>query len=445
MYRRFVLVVFASFLLLGIAWDASADWARFRGPNGTGICDSAVPVEFGADKNMQWKLELPGKGVSSPIVVGDSVFVTCYSGYGISRDENSDINDLKRHLICVDRKNGKVKWDKTVGAVEEEDPFSGSGVPSHGYASQTPTSDGERVYAFFGKSGVVAFDLEGNKLWQTSVGTESGRARWGSAASPILYEDIVIVNASDESEALIGLDKKTGEEKWKSQAGGYADTWGTPALATGRGGTEVVLAVPGEIWAINANTGKISWYAPGNNGATHSVVIAKDLVYSIGGGRGSSSGVAVRLGGKGEITEVAWNNDAAGRFASPIVYNGHVYQISGGILSCFEANSGKKVFEKRLPENSVAANANQRDDGERRGGGRRRGGGQDFSSPIIADGKIYFTKGNGTVFVIAAKPEWELLAQNDLTFDRSGFLATPAADGGQLFVRSHTHLYCFGE
>ena len=132
MYRRFILVVFVTVATLGIAWDASADWTRFRGPNGSGISETKVPVEFGAEQNMQWKTKLPGKGVSSPIVVGDSVFVTCYSGYGVSRDENSDIMDLKRHLLCLDRKTGDIKWDKTVDAVESEDRYTGNGVPTLG-------------------------------------------------------------------------------------------------------------------------------------------------------------------------------------------------------------------------------------------------------------------------------------------------------------------------
>ena len=146
---------------------------------------------------MKWKLELPGKGVSSPIVVGDKVFVTAYSGYGVERGEGT-IDDLKRHLICVDRNSGKILWNKSVESKVKEDPYSGAGVPAHGYASHTPVSDGERVFVFYGKSGVVAYDLDGKELWQKSVGTESGRMRWGSAASPIVHEDLVIVNASDE-------------------------------------------------------------------------------------------------------------------------------------------------------------------------------------------------------------------------------------------------------
>lgn len=455
------IVAFASVLLTYcISSDASADWTRFRGPNGTGVSESAVPTEFGLDKNLKWKLELPGKGVSSPIVVGDKVFVTCYSGYGITRGEGS-IDDLKRHLICVDRKSGQIAWKKTVDSVAQEDPYTGAGVPAHGYASHTPVSDGERVYVFYGKSGVVAYDLDGEKLWQKSVGTDSGQRRWGSAASPIIHGDIVIVNAADESESLVAFDKVTGEERWKSQADGYASTWGTPALATREDGTDVVLAVPGEIWALNADTGKLRWYAPGNDGASHSVVVLDQVLYSIGGGRGGSSGVAVKTGGKGDIGDPLWENNASGRFSSPVVHDGRIYGISRGIVSCFNAEDGKKVFQERLPKAKTSpkktegdkpesgAEAGRQNSGRGNRGGRRGGrggmGGQDYSSPIVAGGKIYYTSSSGNVYVFAAGSEFELIAQNNLSFDKSGFQATPAADNGQLFIRSHSHLYCFEE
>lgn len=436
---RCLVICFTIVSLIGLSNYSSADWPRFRGPNGTAVSESEVPTEFGEKKNMKWKLELPGKGVSSPIVVGDKVFVTAYSGYGVERGEGT-IDDLKRHLICVDRNSGKILWNKSVESKVKEDPYSGAGVPAHGYASHTPVSDGERVFVFYGKSGVVAYDLDGKELWQKSVGTESGRMRWGSAASPIVHEDLVIVNASDESESLVAFDKATGEQKWKSEASGYASTWGTPALAPGKDGTDVVLAVPGEVWGINAKTGKISWYAPGNQGASHSVVVADEVVYSVGGGRGGSSGIAIKLGGKGEISDPIWENKASGRFASPVVYKDHVYGISNGIITCYSAKDGKKVFASRLP---AASSSGGQGGG---GGGRRRGrGGQEYASPIIAGGKIYFTSSSGTVYVLAAKPEFELIAKNDLSFDTSGFQSSPAADNGQLFLRSHKNLYCFSE
>jgi outer membrane protein assembly factor BamB len=173
--------VAASCVVVGVVLGTAAcgraeDWTRFRGPNGSGIAPASesVPSEWGDDKNLAWKLELPGPGSSSPIVVGNKVFVTSFSGYGVDPNDPGKLNDLKRHLVCIDATNGTQLWERTVAATQPEDPYSRM-LGEHGYASGTPVSDGERVYAFYGKTGVLAYDLEGNELWKVNVGTESGR------------------------------------------------------------------------------------------------------------------------------------------------------------------------------------------------------------------------------------------------------------------------------
>ena len=233
----------------------AGDWLRFRGPNGQGVSDeTGLPSRWNDTTNLVWKTELPGPGSSSPIVVGDKVFVTCYSGYG---EDGGNVDDLVRHLVCVDRNSGDVLWRKETPSTAREDAYRGAGVPAHGYSSSTPTSDGERVFVFYGKSGVIAYDLDGNQLWDKNVGTESGRMRWGSGASPILHGDLVIVNASDEDEAMVGLNKNNGEEVWKAKAGGLANTWGTPILMEVDGKTQILIGVPYEVWALNPENGKL--------------------------------------------------------------------------------------------------------------------------------------------------------------------------------------------
>ena len=208
-----------------------ADWSRFRGSNGAGTAaTAALPVTWSDTSNIRWKRELPGPGSSSPIVVGKHVFVTCYTGYGTDQEKPGRADDLKRHLICFERGSGQTVWSQSIDGVLPEDDFKGF-IVQHGYASHTPVSDGERVYAFLGKSGVIAFDLDGNRLWQTTVGTESGSHGWGSGASPILHENLVIVNASEESQSLYALDKRTGSQVWRAQAAGLANSWSTPVLA----------------------------------------------------------------------------------------------------------------------------------------------------------------------------------------------------------------------
>ena len=252
-------------------WGASSemnsvqgsDWDRFRGPNGTGISPDTdpLPATFSETENLQWKVALPGAGVSCPIVVGDKVFVTCYSGYGLDRQNPGEIESLKRHLVCIDRASGKTLWEKTVDAVQPEDRFSGAGVPEHGYASHTPTSDGTNVYVFFGKSGVFAYDLDGKELWHTNVGKESDDRQWGSSSSPILTGNVIVVAAGPEARAIVGLDKTTGKELWRADSDGLGNVWGTPVLAKiDEERTDVVIGAPNEIWGLNPATGKLKWY-----------------------------------------------------------------------------------------------------------------------------------------------------------------------------------------
>jgi outer membrane protein assembly factor BamB len=175
----------AALLVPGLV--AAADWPRFRGPNGAAVSDDReTPVEWSASKNIVWRTLLPGPGTSSPITTGGKIFLTSYTGFGVDQNNPGDPNKLERVLVCLDEMTGKLLWQKEVKGVKNEDHWGGY-LTSHGYASSTPATDGERVYVLFGKAGVVAYDLEGKELWQKSVGTGSAMMGWGSAASPIVY------------------------------------------------------------------------------------------------------------------------------------------------------------------------------------------------------------------------------------------------------------------
>ncbi|MEM6689122.1 MAG: PQQ-binding-like beta-propeller repeat protein [Planctomycetota bacterium] len=443
-----------------------ADWSRFRGPNGSGISDSDAPTEFGAEKNLKWKIELPGRGVSSPIVVGDRVFVTCYSGYGMG-DDRARIEDLKRHLVCVDTTTGKELWTRTVDAKMPEDPWRPPGVTTHGYASNTPVSDGNYVYAFFGKSGVYAYDLDGNEIWNQSVGNEPSFKGFGSAASPIVSDDHVIVNAADESLAIVWLDKKTGKEVHRATADGLGECWTTPILVENEGSSEIAISVIGEVWGLSNETGKLSWYANGVNSRNAQVsLVANDgVVYAAG-----EEGYAIRVGGKKDISEsnTLWEGRIRTSYATPVIVDGHLYSISGAVVECIDAKTGERLFQERLPSGG-SGSGNDVGPGRGDGGGRGFGGGgfgggfegfgrggrggggrggfggggrTDYASPVVADGKIYVVMNSGMVHVIEAKPEFKVLASNDMSFDGSGFGGTPAVSNGCLFLRSNSHLYC---
>ncbi len=449
---------------------AAGDWARFRGPNGAGISDAAGPTEWGPSTNVRWKIALPGPGFSCPIVVGDKVFVTCYSGYGVDRENPGEMDALKRHLVCVNRSDGKILWSKTIDATLPEDPFAPPGVITHGYASHTPASDGERVYVFFGKSGVIAFDMDGNQLWRTSVGTGSDPNRWGSSASPVLYKNLVIVNAGAESHSLVGLDKATGNEVWRFEDDGLASDWGTPILVETRGGTELVIATATEVWGLDPASGARKWTAASASarGMATSLVAAGDTVYSIGGMQGGGS-AAVRAGGKGDVTgsNVVWTEAGYSAFGSPVLRDGYLYGANDqGIAFCVNAASGERIYQARLASGEpvtesetpagqgrgpAAGGARPQGAQAGQGGPRRRSGGggggmmggRSFGSALLVGDKVYFTDISGKTYIFAANTKkFELLGVNEIATDDGSFGATPAVSDGELFLRSNKYLYC---
>ena len=408
----------------------SDDWMRFRGPNGSGIATEAhVPTTWSETSNLMWKTALPGRGSSSPVICGDRVFVTCYSGYGDGSADGSP-EKLVRHLLCLERQTGKLMWDKTVAAELPEDPYNGF-LTEHGYASSTPVTDGERVYAFFGKTGVLAFDSSGEQLWKVNVGKQSSNRRWGSGASLLLYKNLVIVNAAEESRSLRALDTFTGKEVWKAESASLELCFSTPALVDcGGGRTDLVVAVPGELWGFNPDTGKLRWFAQtGITGNVSPSVVAGDGVLFVTGGFPQSGTVAVRGGGKGDVTQthVLWSSEVASYVPSPLVQGGRLYFVSDkGVALCLDAKTGQIVTKEPLPGITSTG----------------RGGKPVYASAVLAGSHLYaVTRRKGT-FVLNAGPQMAVIAQNSFAGDDSEFNATPAIGGNQLFLRSNKFLYC---
>jgi outer membrane protein assembly factor BamB len=460
-------------LLLSVVWIAAVmhltgfqtsarggDWDRFRGPNGSGISEdtSPTPVTWSPTQNLKWKVELPGPGSSCPIIIGNKVFVTCWSGYGTDRANRGDQENLQRHLTCLDRQTGNKIWDKTVAPYLPEDNYGGM-FAEHGYATHTPASDGERVYVFFGKSGALAFDLDGNQLWQTAVGTGSDNMGWGSGCSPMLYKNLVIVTASPESQTLYALDKVTGKEVWRSEAEGFAGTWGTPVLVkVDDQRTDLVVGVPYEIWGFNPDTGDLRWHCDALNTRSFcsSVVTDGHRVYAMGD-QGSGS-IAITPGGNDDVTKshVAWTGRDNNRIGTPVVADGRVYFISNRVITCVDAKTGTRIYQGRLGGGSATAKADDQpaapdEGGQRRQRGGGRGGqgggmgGQDYSSPVVADGKLYFVARNGDMHVVKLGETFEQLATNRVTDEAEDFSATPAVSDGAIYIRSSKSLYCIAD
>lgn len=396
----------------------AADWPQFRGPGSQGVStETGLPAKWDATHGLVWKTALPGAGASSAIIVGDRVFLTCFTDPGSSK--------MARHLICVNRTDGKILWQKSVPGKSTEDSWSGF-LRDHGYTSSTPASDGQHVYVFYGKAGVLGYDLEGNELWRTDVGDGSAKNGWGSGSSPTLYKNLVIVNAGAESDAVIALDKLTGKEVWRAKAESASGSWGTPILVdAGAGKQDLVLGVPYEIWGLNPDTGKLRWYAEVLDSVDTmctSLIAHDGVVYAIGGRQ--SGAAAVRAGGSGDVSKshLVWKASIGSYVTSPVYHDGHLYWVSDrGVAVCLNAKTGEKVYEKRV---DGAKNL--------------------YASIMAADGKLYAVTRRSGTFVLDAKPEYSVISQNDLG-DDTDFNASPSVSQGQIFLRSNQALYCLGE
>jgi outer membrane protein assembly factor BamB len=410
-------------------WTASADlaaandWTRFRGPQGAGKAEASnLPLTWDSQKNIVWKQDLPGLGSSSPIVLGSRIYLTCYSGYAESIDEPGEMTELVRHVVCLDRKTGKIIWTKRFRPRMPESEYRSGNDSRHGYASSTLTADGRRLYLFFGISGVFCLDLDGRVIWNTDVG--SGTRGWGSGTSPLLYEDLVIVNASVESKSLIALNKTTGREVWRAE--GITSCWSSPVLVDVEGKQEVVLNVPRKLTAFDPATGEELWHCEGiPDGYVCPTVIAHDgVVYTIGGRKNTA--IAVRAGGRGDVTgtHVLWTTGKGSNVSSPVYLDGHLYWFheSRGMAYCLDAKTGDVVYEERLDPRP----------------------GLIYSSVTAADGKLYGVSQERGTYVVAARPEFEQLAVNVFQDDPTRSNASIVVTDNQLIMRTDKAIYCIG-
>lgn len=383
-----------------------------------------LPTKWDGETNIVWKQELPGPGTSTPIVVDGRIYLTCYSGYAESIDDPGNKEDLVRHIVCLDRATGKELGKKTYKAKMPESDYQPGNNSKHGYASSTLTTDGERLYAFFGISGVYCLDLRGNELWHQEVGM--GTHGWGSATSPLLYKNLVIVNASIECDAMIALDKMTGQEVWR--AGEIKKCWASPVLVdTADGKQELVLNVPRTLKGYDPATGEELWHCEGipDGYICPSVIGEGNVAYAIGGRKNTA--IAVRTGGRGDVTEshVLWRTGKGSNVSSPVYLDGHLYWFheQKGVAICLNAKTGEVVYEERLEPRP----------------------GLIYSSVLAADGKLYgLSQENGT-YVLPATPSFKQLSLNKFADDSSRANACPIVSDGQILLRTDKAIYCIGK
>lgn len=423
------IIILATYLC-GFLRLGAADWPEFRGPNRTGISeDRNLPLEWSDTENIIWKAALPGPGASSPITLGNHIYITCYSGYGVNRESPGQYENLTRHVVCLDARDGKILWNIAKPNKVPDDHW-GDYINRHGYASSTPAADGSGLYVFFGSTGLGAYNHDGTLRWEKSCGTRY--QNFGSASSPVLFGDLVIVNADIEGSGIMAFDKSTGREVWRVPTASNARS--TPLIVPVNNSHELVFHLKGSnnnnsregrLAGVNPLNGTGLWECQALDSYLHpSPISAADMVYAIGSYPGWA--VAIRAGGRGDVTAThkIWELKKGSTVCTPVFYQGHVYWTyeDRGIACCLNAKTGAIVYEERLQPTP----------------------GLIYASGVIADGKLYCVSRERGTYVLSAKPTFELLAHNVIASDTSIFNATPAIHNNRLLLRSDRFLYCVG-
>ncbi len=413
---------------------ARSHWPRFRGPEGRGIAaDADIPLQWSEKENLKWKLDLPGPGSSSPIVIGDKILVTCYSGYGTEETATAQPSDLVRHLLCVDRKTGAVLWRADEPSKRSEDAYVGY-LPEHGYASSTPATDGERVFCFYGKNGVFAYDLNGKRLWSAPTGTLSSKALWGSGSSVMTHNGLVYVNAGDEARSLITYDASTGAERWRMEAPMLEQTYSTPTIQVlSPTRTDLVVAMRGEIRGLDPMSGTVRWFSkiPVDGNLSGSPVVLSNSRIALCGGFPRILGTVISGGGEGDRSADAlvWESQTAKSYLPmPVEFDELLMDVNeDGIALCVKSNTGEILYRERLDLSKSTGK-----------------GYAFYASPILVGKHLLAVSRSAGTFVIEAGPEFKLFGVNRIEDDHTRFQATPAVAGDLLILRSEKALYAIG-
>jgi len=393
--------------MLTVSGEGAGYWPGWRGPSAQGyVAGSGYPDTWSDTDSVLWKVAVPGTGNSSPIVWGERLFLTT------ARDGGQTLS-----ILCYRRSDGTLLW---------ETPLPHQGVErvhrKNSHASATPVTDGERVYASFGSQGLVAVDFDGKIVWQRPLGDLANYH--GSAGSPILYRDTVILYQDHRGPSFVAaFDTKTGGTRWRTERKASIG-WGTPIVISAGGRDELIVSSEEEVNAYDPKTGAPLWTA---QGTTFEVIptptVGHGLVFCSSGRAGPT--LAIRPGGKGDVTDthVAWQTVKGSPFIpSTIIVGEQLYMVNdmSSVVTSYEARTGKLAFQGRLGKPQK----------------------ESFSaSPVTVDGKVFFTNDSGETFVLRAGPELEILHVNRLN---ARTLASPALVDGRWYFRTDRELICIG-
>lgn len=425
--QSFQIGVVAAALFAAAGPAVGADWPAWRGPTGNGVAEEKnLPTRWSATENIKWKVELPDRGNSTPIVWKDKIFLT----QAIEKEG-------QRTLMCLDRRDGRVLWQKGVVYKEPEETHQ-----TNPYCSASPVTDGTRVVAFYGSAGLVCYDMEGRELWKRELGKL--KHGWGWAASPILHGDLCILPfGPGESNFLLAVDKTTGKDVWRLEVpevkpekrtdgfasnpkNGYVGSWSTPQVIKANGREELIMSYAEKINGYEPRTGRLLWTCGGLSPLVYtSPVYGEDTVVAMGGFQGTA--VAVKPGGEGDVgqTRKIWQAPSKkNRIGSGVVKGGYFYLLTmPGIAECLDMKTGRIVWEERLK--GPGANS------------------ESWSSAILVGDNVYAMNQSADVTIFKASPKFEVVGVNSVGGELSN--SSPAVSDGEIFIRTHKHLWCVAQ
>jgi outer membrane protein assembly factor BamB len=429
-----------------VALADSDAWPQWRGPDMAGLAapeDPRLPDRWSATENVAWKTPISGQGWSSPIVWGNQVFITTVEAAqqgerprkglylpatGTDRMPDPPPGSHRWKVYALDLETGKILWERTA----HEGAVNTPRHPKNSYASETPVTDGERLYVLFGNLGFFTYDLKGRLLWSQRIEPQLDQWGWGAGASPVLLDDqLITVFDNDVRSYIVSLDSKTGKQNWRVERD-EGHNWATPFVWRNPLRTEIVTAGQRRVRSYDRD-GKLLWEFSGRltDVSIPTPVAAHGMVYVSSGYLGNEHKpvYAIRPGASGDITVkfgeessqfIAWYQPRAGSYnPSPIVYGDYYYTLlDGGFITCHDARTGTEVYGRQRIEPGATFTA----------------------SPWAYQGKLFLLSEDGNTYVIQAGPEFKVLGKN--TLDEMA-LASPAIAGGRLLIRTASNLYAF--
>jgi outer membrane protein assembly factor BamB len=419
-----------------------AHWPEWRGPSLNGIARTDAPTTFDDTKNIKWKTEIQGRGFSTPIIWGDKMFLTTAIPVGKIAPPPAEsqstqpqrgrgpgggagpLVDHKFDLICVDRKTGKIIWQKTAKLAT---PHEGYHHMYGSFASNSPITDGKFVYVSFGSRGIYCFDMNGKLIWEKDLGVKMKmRLQFGEGAAPAIDQERIFLNFDQEENSfIVVLDKRTGKELWRVSRDELS-SWSTPLIIEHAGRRQVILAASKKVRSYDVKTGKLIWECAGLGSNVIPAPIYQNGVLYVMSGHRDPKLLAIKLGKEGDLTNtdsVLWSQTRGMSYTlSPVLHDNKLYVVTDtGQVSCFNAVTGEPYYHQvRLPRpyNFKA-------------------------SPVATNGKLYLASEEGNVIVVKMGEKMEVIATNVL--EDQVFIASPIIADGELFLRSQTHLYCISE